>query len=569
MKNYFYKSILLVIPLSLIVIIFSAFESEQTSLPAGYKDKDHINASAELIKSKRNVFNFKSFSLFSEASEPDLHALNTFVSKSSFLRLERNELDKFNTSRPDNILFRLDYSGKVIELELTRVDLIPDGFRIEKINGSERTYEPYSGGLYYQGIMKGNENSFATLSVFPNSVFGMIYTDEGNYVLGSIKDENKNLTDKYMLYNDRDILINSGFQCSTREDLYRLSSDNPAGNSFQVFTTQPIEKYFVCDYRMYLDNGSSAQNVANFVSAMFLNVRTLYQNEQIPVALAPFLSVYTSQDPYMNINDSYGILNLFGGNTQNNFQGDLAHLLSTRNAQLGGIAWIRVLCQSYVYFPPPDDAHFGRFAFSNIENSYLPYPQYSWTVEVVTHEAGHNIGSRHTHSCTWPTVSGQIDSCVSIQGESCVQTTRPNNNGTIMSYCHLNGGINFLRGFGPLPGDTIRLRYSQAHCIDSALNSSEIPVSFLLLQNYPNPFNPSTTIRFGLPEEGYVSLRVYDVTGREVAELINDRYYNAGTFSYIFNVNEFNLSSGVYFYRLDVTRENKKVYTLKLGKWLL
>lgn len=565
MTNKYYKNLikatLSLLPFTIIIFFFSAFDSEQNSLPAGYVDKNHINASAELIRSKRGIFNFKHYDLFSKSNDVNLSALNTFVSKSAFLRLERNELDKFNSIKPDNIIFKIDYIDEVFELELTKVELIPEAFRIETINGNVRNFEPYKGGLYYQGILKGNENSFATLSVFSNSIFGIVYTNEGNYVLGSIKDENKNPTGEYMFYNDRDMISGSGFKCYTSDNFYKFSGNKKTETNNLLLTTQPIEMYFVCDYRMYQDNGSNVQNVANFVTAMFLNVVTLYQNEQIPVALAPVLSVYTSQDPYATINSSYGILNLFGGNTQNNFQGDLAHLLSTRNAQLGGIAWIRVLCQSYVYFPPPDDAHYGRFAFSNIENSYLPYPQYSWTVEVVTHEAGHNIGSRHTHSCTWPTVSGQIDSCVSIQGESCVQTTRLNVNGSIMSYCHLNGSINFMVGFGPLPGDTIRLRYSQANCIDSALNSSEVPLSFLLMQNYPNPFNPVTTIRFGLPEDGFVNLKIYDISGREVAELIRSKYYNAGIFSYIFNVSDFNLASGVYFYKFEVIRENKKIYS--------
>jgi hypothetical protein len=161
----------------------------------------------------------------------------------------------------------------------------------------------------------------------------------------------------------------------------------------------------------------------------------------------------------------------------------------------------------------------GRYAFSELENTYNNVPIYSWTVEVITHETGHNFGSQHTHACVWPTVSGQIDSCVNIQGESCVGVDVPNPNGTIMSYCHIpaGGGINFTRGFGPLPGDTIRLRYSQALCIDNPLNSSETPVVFNLLQNYPNPFNPSTNIKFALPQDGLVTLKVFDVTGKEVA----------------------------------------------------
>jgi hypothetical protein len=553
--KYFRNLAFITIPVFLIITFFTAFDAKYSSLPAGYTDKNHYNASLELIKTKRGIMNFQGVSLFKKSEEVNTQAINNFVNKASFLKIQTAKLNDFNSAKLENILFRVEYiDNQTFELELTRVNLIPEGFKIEIINGSNREFVDYEPGLYYQGIVKGDESSFATLSVFKNNVMCIISTDKGNYVLGAIKDDNKNLTDEYIFYNDRDIIISPDFSCGTRDDFHRFSEARLVHKSNGLFsTTQPIENYFVCDYRMYQDNGSDLQNVANFVSGCFLHVRTLYQNEQIPVALAPFIMVYTSNDPYSSLVDSYNILNLFGANTQDNFEGDLAHLLSTRNAQLGGIAWIRILCQSYTYFPPPDNVHYGRFAFSNIENSYLPYPQYSWTVTVITHEAGHNLGSRHTHSCVWPTNSGQIDSCVSISGESCVPFTVPNFNGTIMSYCHLNGSINLTSGFGPLPGDTIRLRYSQAQCIDSALNSSEIPLAYLLMQNYPNPFNPATNIKFGLPEPGYVTLTVYDITGREVAELVNNRFYEAGIFSVIFSSNDYNLASGVYLYKLTVS----------------
>jgi photosystem II stability/assembly factor-like uncharacterized protein len=71
---------------------------------------------------------------------------------------------------------------------------------------------------------------------------------------------------------------------------------------------------------------------------------------------------------------------------------------------------------------------------------------------------------------------------------------------------------------------------------------------FALQQNYPNPFNPSTTISFTIPNAAVVSLKVYDVLGREVATLINGRLA-AGTHESIFNASK--LSSGVYFYKLQ------------------
>jgi N-acetylneuraminic acid mutarotase len=75
-----------------------------------------------------------------------------------------------------------------------------------------------------------------------------------------------------------------------------------------------------------------------------------------------------------------------------------------------------------------------------------------------------------------------------------------------------------------------------------------IPLAYKLYQNYPNPFNPVTKITFALPKTENVKLTVYDMLGREVAVLVNEKI-NAGTFDVQFNGT--NIASGVYFYRLD------------------
>jgi chitinase len=66
-----------------------------------------------------------------------------------------------------------------------------------------------------------------------------------------------------------------------------------------------------------------------------------------------------------------------------------------------------------------------------------------------------------------------------------------------------------------------------------------------VLKNYPNPFNPSTVISFTLPKSGYISLKVYDMLGKEAAVLINGEYKNAGSYNTLFNAA--GLASGIYF----------------------
>jgi len=78
---------------------------------------------------------------------------------------------------------------------------------------------------------------------------------------------------------------------------------------------------------------------------------------------------------------------------------------------------------------------------------------------------------------------------------------------------------------------------------------TNVPDKYTLEQNYPNPFNPLTRINFSLPKNGFVSLKIYDVLGKEVAVLINE---NKNPGKYIVDFNATSLTSGVYFYKLEV-----------------
>ena len=111
------------------------------------------------------------------------------------------------------------------------------------------------------------------------------------------------------------------------------------------------------------------------------------------------------------------------------------------------------------------------------------------------------------------------------------------NNGTI--YKTINGGVTF-----------------------NDENNSDMAENFTLSQNYPNPFNPSTTINYQVPVTSFVTLKIYDVLGTEVATLVNEEK-PAGEYENEFIGN--NLSSGIYFYQLKAEAfvETKKMILLK------
>jgi hypothetical protein len=107
------------------------------------------------------------------------------------------------------------------------------------------------------------------------------------------------------------------------------------------------------------------------------------------------------------------------------------------------------------------------------------------------------------------------------------------------------------KGVGFTGGWLVRTGATAKVIADLASNNSDIPVSYSLNQNYPNPFNPTTNISFTLPVNGLVTVKVFNLLGQEVATLANQEEFNAGLSSVEFNASS--LSSGVYFYRINVT----------------
>lgn len=83
--------------------------------------------------------------------------------------------------------------------------------------------------------------------------------------------------------------------------------------------------------------------------------------------------------------------------------------------------------------------------------------------------------------------------------------------------------------------------------VKETLTPETAPMEFNLAQNFPNPFNPATTINYSIPYAGFVTLKVYDILGREVASVVNG-YKSAGNYTAVFNAGR--LAGGVYFYQL-------------------
>jgi len=152
--------------------------------------------------------------------------------------------------------------------------------------------------------------------------------------------------------------------------------------------------------------------------------------------------------------------------------------------------------------------------------------------------------------------------CVSQTDAQWVQTNEPK--GGYISRLAVTGTNLFAGTFG---GGVWKTPWVWKRGLSEMMTSvepaaSEVPLRFLLDQNYPNPFNPSTTIKYELPKSSMVRLSVYDMLGREVSVLVNDRK-DAGVHEVKFDGS--NLASGVYFHRVQAGDfiSTKKMLALK------
>ncbi|MCI0449069.1 MAG: T9SS type A sorting domain-containing protein, partial [Chlorobi bacterium] len=86
---------------------------------------------------------------------------------------------------------------------------------------------------------------------------------------------------------------------------------------------------------------------------------------------------------------------------------------------------------------------------------------------------------------------------------------------------------------------------------------------FTLLQNYPNPFNPATEIKYELPKNSFVTIKIYNALGEEIENVVNNEWKSTGRYSVLFDGTNF--ASGIYFYTIEAGnfKDTKKMILIK------
>jgi len=428
-----------------------------------------------------NIHKFNSINLFTTSQKAPSVNLTDYVEKAILLELQTSKLKEIYQIKQQKLHLSLPlHENQIVELDLKKVKVLADDFRLTTSDGQSINLNKKQ-AVFYRGTIKDNPNTLVALSIFEDEIRGFISNETGNHVLGKLLDG----SEQYIIYNDQLLKNNTSFDCGINDNL-NLSKKTLLPTSPTAYKSAPgdcVELYVECDYALFLAQGSNTANVNNFVVSLVNEVATLYANENINLILSEVF-VWTSTDPYASISSNIAILEKFGETRQNNYNGRLAHLLSSRNLG-GGIAWQGVLCTNYITFTSDWDGdgiqeihHAGPYGLSGgMTNSVVPVPTYSNNVQILTHELGHNFGSPHTHACEWgPNNDQQIDDCGNqfaannggtIEGAACFNSANPiiPSNGTIMSYCNVVTNVNFNNGFGTEPGDLIRDAYNSATCL--------------------------------------------------------------------------------------------------------
>lgn len=356
------------------------------------------------------------------------------------LNLNMQELNRIVAESPDYINLKIPFQDEMIDVQLYKQNVLTDDFHVEDQDGNPQTYQP---GAYYRGIINGDYQSLVSISIFDDNVMGIISSlNQGNVVLGKSVDKQDFIT-----YSDSNLLGEFSFHCAAddlemNQQIQQQINFNPNAKH-QNETENCVRLYYEIAHQPYVANGADIDATIDWITGIQNNIGTLYDNDGINMALGS-VRIWVIEDPYTG-NYSQN-LSLFASSVQD-FDGDLAHLINYPATT--SVAYLDSLCEDY------------RYAYSGVNLEYEEVPVYSWTVLAMSHEMGHSLGSPHTHACAWNGDNTAIDSCGPLAGysEGCDDADLPGQEGgTIMSYCHLIGGVgtNLALGFGPQPAQLMR-----------------------------------------------------------------------------------------------------------------
>ncbi|AXG73796.1 T9SS C-terminal target domain-containing protein [Flavobacterium arcticum] len=380
----------------------------------------------------------------------------TIVDNETYATLDSNVLNTIYNSKPETINLIIPYQGNNINISLYKVTIFAEGFHAD--TDKEKDFA-FKHGVFYRGIIKNDNASLASFSFFENEMSGIVSNQEHkNIVIGKLAKLHN--FSEYIIYSDSELNVANPFNCSTSDDNIikgQQFGKKTALSTQNTETDKCVGLYYEIDYDIFQQNFSTEELTANWLTSLFNNTQTLYDNDGINISLKSFF-IWTTDDPYFG-EDSVDYLIQFFDNYQTTFfDGDLGQLLADDLGSLGGIAFLNGVCDI------PNNVSYVDVDGTSLQD----VPAYSWSVQASTHELGHQLGSPHTHACVWNGNNTAIDGCYETEG-GCAPGPIPTNGGTIMSYCHLSSaGVNLANGFGEQPAQLMIDNVNASNCLSTS-----------------------------------------------------------------------------------------------------
>ncbi|MGH2666454.1 M12 family metallo-peptidase [Flavobacterium sp.] len=406
--------------------------------------------------------NFASISPFQASTDNPSTKIQNTVAEAQLATIKFSVVNDVVSKAYETIEVEIPYHGKNIKVELYKVNLFAQGFHADT---DKQKNIPYTPGVHYRGIIKDEPNSLVSFNFFHDEINAIVSSHNlSNLVIGKI-DETGN-TANYIIYEDQKMKVANDAECKT-SDVIDKDVEEQLREIQSPLSVKCVTTYFEIDNNLYVSNGSNTGNTLNWMTSVFNNMQTLYNNDGVTVTLQSTY-IWTTADPYNGIGTTSGAYLYKFKEVRPAFDGDVGQLVGIDPGGMGGVSMgIGKLCTA------------DNYVYSDVYLSYSSVPTYSWTVQVITHEFGHNVGSRHTHACAWNGNNTAIDNCApyaigaTAEGYSCMTTpaTIPSGaeGGSIMSYCHLVGGvgINLSNGFGPQPAAAILNFVNSRTCLSA------------------------------------------------------------------------------------------------------
>ncbi len=310
--------------------------------------------------------------------------------------------------------------------------------------------------------------------------------------------------------------------------------------------SKPLD--YSAKYQIYLKSGIESLNNNSLESDTVINFTTAADNFVEGTVIDSFLNIKNWIQPIENSNSSYLDTNItvFHYSTGEKTIGSGSGKLDYAFSNAGGVCSLEP--SPHISLGIDSSSKFGIWIYGD-----LSYNQIIFNFENNSNEM--SIINSDTLSWTgWKFIEFSLDS-INLSGEIFLNSISIKNRSPITNYPSgsLSGSI-FIDGIQV---------YNYSPVTGVKDKGASVINDYKLFQNFPNPFNPSTTLQYQIPEDGFVSLKVYNVIGQQVATLVN-AFEKAGSYKVNFDASSITggLSSGIYFYTLksgDFSKTNKFV----------